>query len=58
MNKQYLLYIMILIWINTGFSQTWKTYPYTPAGSLISFPPQTKEGTPANLLNGGIPPDI
>lgn len=24
--------------VSTGFSQSWKQYPYTPEGSLISFP--------------------
>lgn len=37
--NSYLLVLVLLFLINTiGFSQSWKTYPYTPSGSLISFP--------------------
>ncbi len=36
--KFYLLVLLLALIAHTGFSQSWKTYPYTPTGSLISFP--------------------
>jgi len=38
MHKFYLFFIGLSLGITAVFSQTWKTYPYTPPGSLISFP--------------------
>ncbi len=36
--KKTLIFSVFFIISSTIFSQSWKTYPYTPAGSLISFP--------------------
>jgi len=36
--KAFLILFIGFIGFVSGFSQTWKTYPYTPPGSLISFP--------------------
>ena len=36
--KKLLILNMLLTISITVFSQSWKTYPYTPAGSLLSFP--------------------
>ena len=36
--KSLLTFSFFLIFSSTIFSQSWKTYPYTPTGSLISFP--------------------
>ena len=34
----YIIGILLVLSSQFGFSQPWKTYPYTPTGSLISFP--------------------
>lgn len=34
----HLLVLSIFMILSPAFGQSWKTYPYTPAGSLLSFP--------------------
>lgn len=34
----HLLFFSVFIILTPAFGQAWKTYPYTPAGSLLSFP--------------------
>jgi len=36
--KQFFFLICFLSYVSSGFAQSWKIYPYTPEGSLISFP--------------------
>ncbi|MCD6598228.1 MAG: T9SS type A sorting domain-containing protein [Bacteroidales bacterium] len=36
--KFILFWILIILTSSYSTAQTWKTYPYTPAGSIISFP--------------------
>lgn len=37
MKNQRLFLLLFLFFSLSGYSQVWKTYPYTPTGSLISF---------------------
>ena len=36
--RYFYLFLLFVLMTNPVFSQSWKTYPYTPPGSLISFP--------------------
>ena len=36
--KHYSFAIFLLFSVSQGVAQSWKNYPYSPEGSLISFP--------------------